>query len=360
MFKSTKRFPAGQFDRLIESAGGESNAATWTDWTYYYENVPKSSFELVAELEADRMHNLLLDQKQLTAEKEVVVNERRYRVEDDVEGAATEQLYSLAIKKHPYHWPTIGWMRDIEAFELKDCLAFYRTYYAPNNAILVLSGDLSEEHALEVIQGRYGRFQAARIPRQSALAEPLQRKERRHQMRFATDTQKLLLGYRAPAYGDPDHAVLTIVNDVLAGGRSSRLHRRLVNEEELASDASGSVAPFRDPGLYDLWVDLREGHTAEEARVILDEEIERLQREPVKPEELEKAQNRLELSFLSGMETASGKAEQIGFCATVLGDPTAAFTRLERYRSITAADVQAACQRYLVPARRTMITVEPT
>jgi zinc protease len=360
MFNETEHLPAGEFDRIFEAAGAETNAATWTDWTFYYENLPKKSLELAVRLEADRMAHLVLREPQVASEKEVVANERRYRVEDDVEGKINEQLYALAFKKHPYHWPTIGWMRDIEGFTIDDCRAFYRTYYAPNNATVVVVGDVDPAHVLGLIQAHYGHLRAARIPEGPSVAEPAQRRERTRTLKLPTATEKLQLGYRAPALGDDDWPVLSLANDILFGGRSSRLHRRLVDETELASECSGSVAPFRDPGLHEMWVSMRPGQPIQKGLAILDGEVARLRREPPTDAELDKAKNRYELGFLNGMETAGGKAEQIGFYDSVLGDAGRIFARLEQYRRITPDDVLRVAKRYLDPARRTILTVLPS
>jgi zinc protease len=360
MFNETKHLPAGEFDRTFEAAGAETNAATWVDWTFYYENLPKDVLELAVRLEADRMAHLVLREPQVVSEKEVVANERRYRVEDDVEGKVNEQLYALAFKKHPYHWPTIGWMRDIEAFTIADCRAFYRTYYAPNNATVVVVGDVDARHALGLIQEHYGGLSAARIPADPSVREPAQRRERTKTLRLPTATEKLQLGYRAPGLGDPDWAALTLANDILFGGRSSRVYRRLVDEEELASECSGSVAPFRDPGLHEMWLSMRPGQPASRGLERLEAEVERLRTEAPTEAEVDKAKNRYELGFLHGMETAGGKAEQIGFYETVLGDAGLIFERLEEYRRVTPDDVLRVARRYLDRSRRTTLTVLPS
>jgi zinc protease len=359
MFKETKTHGPGELDRTIEAAGGETNAATWTDWTFYYENVPRSELALVMKFDADRMQNLVLRDDVVAAEKEVVMNERRMRVDDDVEGTANETLYKSAFTKHPYHWPTIGWMRDIEGFTVEDCLAFYRTYYAPNNASIVIAGDVHEMDALRLVQERYGAMKPAKIPREARVREPAQKRERRLSLELPTDTEKLDIGYRAPAYGDADYAVLTVLNEILTGGRSSRLYRVLVSEGEIASSVSASTAPFEDPGLFEVWVDGRHGKTAKVLLQAVDAELARMRRTRVSEEELEKAKNRLELGFLSALETASGKGEQVGFAATVLDDVGAVFRMVEAQRRVTADDVLAVATRYLDPARRTVIAVAP-
>jgi zinc protease len=359
MFNEAEGLAAGEFDRLFEAAGAETNAATWTDWTFYYENLPTDALELAVRLESQRMGHLVLREPQLVSEKEVVANERRYRVDDDVEGTTSEQLYALAFKRHPYHWPTIGWMRDIEGFNLEDCRAFYRTFYAPNNATLVLVGDVDAHAALGLIQEHYGRYGASRVPSETSMAEPPQRRERRKTLRLPTATEKLQLGYRAPGLGDPDWGPLTLANDILFGGRSSRLYRRLVDDLELATECRGSVTPFRDPGLHEMWVALRPGKAARQALKVLDAEVDRLRAEPPTDAEVDKAKNRYELGFLNGMETAGGKAEQVGFYETVLGDAGLIFQRLEEYRRVTPEDVQRVARRYLDRSRRTVLHVLP-
>src|SRR5262245_56053404 len=158
MFNETEGLAAGEFDRQLEELGAESNASTWLDWTHYDIAIPSSGFDRVVELEAERMNHLVLREPQVASEKEVVMNERRFRVEDDVEGALNELLWSTAFEDHPYRWPTIGWMSDIESFDVDDCQRFYRTYYAPNNATLVVVGDIEPERTLRKLQDAYGAY----------------------------------------------------------------------------------------------------------------------------------------------------------------------------------------------------------
>jgi zinc protease len=360
MFNETKNLPAGVFDRTLEAAGGESNAATWVDWTYYYANLPSSELELIVDLEADRMANLVLRSAQVESEKQVVANERRYRVEDDVEGAVSELLHASAFKRHPYGQPTIGWMADIENFTVQDCRDFYRTYYSPNNANMVLVGDFDQATALGLIQQRYGRLRAAVVPRYRPRPEARQRSERRLTMKRSTPSQRLLIGFHAPAFGDPDYPALLVANELLFGGRSSRLYRQLIRDRELAVEARGSVAPFSEPGLYEIWVVLRRGKTARQALAIVDRELDRLRTKRVSKRELEKVINRIDLSFLQGLETAAGKADRIGFYQTVLGDARSLFERRKALIRIDPEDIRRAANRYFKLQRRTIITVEPS
>jgi zinc protease len=305
------------------------------------------------------MNNLVLREPQVVSEKEVVANERRYRVDDDVEGAVNELLYKTAFTVHPYHWPTIGWMEDIQAFTTEDCETFYGTYYAPNNAILVVAGDLDEESTLSLVREHYGKLPAANLPKHEFQVEPEQTEERSLSVQKPTPTEKLALGYKSPALGTEEHATLSVLNEILFGGRSSRLYRTLVVEQEIASEVRGSLSPSQDPGLYEIWVSLREEQSSRPALLVVDAALGLMGREPVRPVELITAKTRLVLGFLQGMETASGKAEQLGFYELVLGDAHRVFSQLEAYRAVTAEDLMAAAGR-LIPARRTTIFVEPS
>jgi zinc protease len=359
MFNETRNLSAGTFDRTLEAAGGETNAATWVDWTCYYANLPKSGLGLIVRLEADRMANLVLRKPQVASEKEVVANERRFRVEDSVEGTMAEQLFATAFRRHPYGWPTVGWMRDIEGFTVTDCERFYRTYYAPNNAVVVIVGDIDEEETLRALRECYGSIPAARIPPERRVVEPRQRAERRLTLRRPTPSERVSIGFRAPAFRAPDFLALALANEMLFGGRSSRLYRRMVRDEELALEARGSITPFQQPGLYEIWIVVRQGRTADAALAMVDEELGRLRDEEVPPEELEKVKNRSDLGFLQGLETAWGKAERIGFYETVLGDAAEVFRRRDAYQRVSAADIRRAARRAFRRNRRTVVVTLP-
>jgi len=359
MFNEIEGRGAGYFDRKLEEAGAESNASTWLDWTQYNIAIPKEQLGLVLELEAERMSKLVLREPQVTSEKEVVANERRYRVDDDVEGAVNELLWATAFTKHAYKWPTIGWMKDIEGFTTQDCEAFYRAFYAPNNAVLVISGDFKLETVLGILSQRYGVVASATLPLEDAQPEPPQTSERRLEVKKPTATEKLVVGYHSPALGDFDHPAISLLSEVLFGGRASRLHQRMVRELELASEVRGSVGPFHDPGLFEVYVAAREGHSAEELLTVIDEELKKVMEAPVTEAEMARASARFELGLLGGLETADGKASTIGFYETVLGRPAAAFERLEMTRRLTQSDLLRAARRYFDPRQRSVIFVRP-
>jgi zinc protease len=358
MFHETKTFAQGEFDRLLEAAGGEANAATWVDWTSYYDNLPASELALAVRLESDRMVNLVLAEDRVASEKEVVVSERRDRAEDDVEGRVGELLYATAFgREHPYGWPTIGWMRDIKSFTPADCRSFYRAHYAPNAATLVLVGHVDPEEALSLIQDHYGAIPPSRLPPEKPFPPPRQRAERRRSLVWPTQTPKIAAAWHAPPYATFDHAVLAVLQEILVGGRSARLWRELVREREMASEVKMSLAPFRCASLCDLWISVREGQSVRKCFGIVEKHLRRLQKELVPEEELAKVKNRLELECLGALETAAGKADQIGFAETVVGDPRHVFRRLAEYQRVRPDDVRRVAREVFDDRRRTVVDV---
>src|SRR5882672_1307445 len=273
MFGKTESLPPGEFDRLVERTGGESNAATWVDWTYYRLSLPARDLPLGVRLESERMQHLVLEPAPVEAERDVVTNERRERVEDDVDGWLDEQLMAKAFTEHPYRWPTIGWMEDIRALPLPEIRAFYRTWYAPNNATLVCVGELDEAAVLDLVAGHYGAIPSATLPEVSSVPEPEQTRERIVRAPKPIATDRLLVGYKAPGQDDPDWPVLEIVATLLAGCPSARLYRRLVIDHEAASSVDAQLTPFRDPSLLRLAITAARGHRADEILAIIDKEL---------------------------------------------------------------------------------------
>jgi zinc protease len=360
MFNQTANLAAGEFDKLMETAGGETNAATWVDWTYYRDNLPASKLELALRLESDRMQNLTLTDTQVETEREVVANERRFRVDDDVEGFLAEELFALAFERHPYRWPTIGSMSDIQGFTTADCQQFYKTFYAPNNATLILVGDVEPKSALALVERYYGAIPASKLPPSPTVVEPPQRGERRAHYEKPCAADKLIVAYKSPAETHEDWLVLQFVHDILVGGPSSRLHRRLVVEEERATGVQAMLSPFVDPGLFEMYVSMKRGHEAAEAEGAIDQEIDRLRRERVTDAELAKARNRIETSFWSELETADGKAEAIGHYETTLGDFRKLFGLTARLPHIGADDVLRVANQYFQKDERSVVIATPS
>lgn len=359
MFGGTTTQPFGAFDRRIEEAGGETNGATWLDWTYFESDVPLAALPLVLELEADRLQNLVLEPEPVEREREVVLNERRETVEDDVDELASEHLYLLGLSRHGYRHPTIGFAEDVEAIAIEDCRAFYRTYYAPNNAALVVVGDVEPDAVAELVQRYYGAIPASEVPAPPDDPEPEQDEARREHLELPTDLARLVVGHRAPAVGAEDHAAVVVLNELLTGGRGGWLHRALVEEAQVAQGVAGDVGFFRDPSLWELAVLARDEDVSPHA---LEEPLRRVLRsaaDRIDERALEGARARLELRALQDLWAGEGRAEQLGFGEVVLGDPGWLLERVEAYRRVDCEAVIAAAERYLRPEASTTIEVVP-
>ncbi len=359
MFKETKNLPEGGFDRILEEQGGRVNAATYMDWTFFRESLPSQAFSLIPPLEADRMQNMILNDKQVNAERDVVANERRFRTDNSPSGLMYEKLYRAAFTVHPYYWPVVGWMQDIQAITTDECVRFHSTYYAPNNATVVVVGDVKTDDVLKRINDAYGKIPPSKIASENIPAEPKQTSERRVTLEQALPSEKLLVSFKSVASMDEDFPALQVLNSVLFDGKSSRLYRRLVTDGQIASEVGSWVNQTKDPGLFIIDVTIRPNRKAAEAEKAIYEEFGRLAREAVPTNELEKAKNRLETSFWQGFRTDDDKAQALGFYETVERDYRRLFGEVPRYRSVTAADVMKAAKTYFAPESRTVVTAYP-
>jgi zinc protease len=360
MFGQTQTMPPGEFDRLVERTGGESNAATWVDWTYYRLSLPARDPPLGVRLEAERMQHLVLEPTPVESERDVVTNERRERVEDDVDGWLDEQLMAQAFTVHPYRWPTIGWMEDIRALSLPDIRSFYRTWYAPNCATIVCVGDFEEPALLDLVGEHYAAIPPGELPQQqSGATEPEQTRERIVRAPKPIATDRLLCGYKAPGQDDPDWCVLEIIATLLAGCPSARLYRKLVIEKEVASSVDAQLTPFRDPSLLRLAVTAARGHSADEILGLIDQELARMREAPPLAAEVEKAKALAETDFWSALVDIDGRAEALGHYETALGDFRKVNTIAQRLAAVTAEDVARCVRTYLRPERRTMVIATP-
>ena len=359
MFKATKNTPEGVFDRVLEGFGARVNAATWLDWTYFHEDVPAAYFEEVVRLEADRMEHLALDSVQLEAERKVVMNERRERVDNDPGGLLSEMLWNAAFVAHPYGQPTIGWMPDIEGLSLDDCVGFYRTYYSPNNTVLVVAGDVDRARLERAVTSRYGHMPAQDVPPPAALTEPRQTAARTLEKRLQLSGERLLMGYHAPAVADPLHAALEVLNEALFEGDSARLQRALVTDGELATGFYSFLSSFREPGLFEVSVDLRPGRSAEEAEAVVLGAFAEVVASGIGDAELEKAKSKLETRFYSQLQTVQQRAQGLGYWEVTAGDFRRLFTLADHYRTITHEQIAEVAAEVLRPENRTAIHARP-
>ncbi len=358
MFNQVGSRPVGDFDRCIEATGGDTNAATWVDWTYYRDSIPARDLAMIVGLEAERMTKLVLEPEVVEAEREVVMNERLQRVDDDVDGFAAEELFKHAFLKHPYHWPTIGWMDDIKSLSIADIKAFYRKYYAPDNATLVVVGDFVEDQLLELIEQHYGPIAASGLAHAPLPEEPVQTEERRFDYQKPVSVDRLLNGYKGPAQSDPDWLCVSFACSLLAGGASSPLHRELVIDKELASSVSCDIMPFASPSLIELLAVANRDTSLDQLQGAIDEVLARLQAQPLPASEIQKVQTMVETEFWTGLTTVDGKAEALGHYECVHGDFRQLFRAADRLSRVSAEDVQRVLKSYFKASARTVIRIE--
>jgi len=359
MFNGSKNVPPKEYDRQLESRGAYSNAFTTRDMTAYYEEGGKESFETMLKLDSDRMRELSLLPDMLKSEVEVVREERRFRVDNSVPGLLDEALYSTAFAASPYHWPVVGWMKDLERITRDEMVDYFRTYYAPNNCVLLLVGDFEPANAKSKLAQYF-----ASIPRQTPPAapvdsEPDQIGEKRVDVRYPSETVSIDVGYKAPSVASDDIWTLDILSNILSGGESSRLHQALVYEQQIALSAGSSFRAGLEPGLFELYAEMKPGHTAEEGEKSLYAEIQRLVSDGPSERELQKARNQAEAGFITALKTNNGAGQTLGYYEHIFGDYKRMFTAIDRYRAVTAADCRRVAQQVFDAKHRTAAILVP-
>ena len=346
MFRGTARYGPGEFARLVERNGGQDNAFTSQDVTSYYVNLAADRLDLVLDLEADRMHNLLLDAKIIAAEREVVIEERRTRTEDDPGGALGEEVSAIAFRAHPYGQPIIGWPTDLTRITPEEIRAFYRTYYVPNNALLVVVGDFKAAEVLAKVRATFGAVPRGPEPPPVLAVEPPQSSERRLTVQRPAELPIVYLGYPVPNQKSPDAAALELLSVILSGGRTSRLYRDLVHERQLALEAGGDYSYFAlDPSLFWFWATPLPGQTAETLEKELLGHMERLKREPVSDLELTRAKNQIESAFVFQEDSIHRRASLLARFE-LIGGYARQGDYLASIRAVSAADLQRVAGAY--------------
>jgi UDP-3-O-[3-hydroxymyristoyl] glucosamine N-acyltransferase LpxD len=360
MFKGSKNVEPEGHPSYISSVGGQSNAYTEEDYTVFWETVPGQYLPLVLWLEADRMASLRVDQKVFETEREVVKEERRMKVENQPYGRLTEILYDQAFTTHPYKHATIGSMRDLEAASIEDVRDFFRTYYVPNNATLVLVGDFDTTEALALVTKYLGRVPKSTHPVPRDIpAEPPQTKEKRVTLREAWPLPAVVVAYHITYDGHPDSYPLHIASKVLSDGQSARIYRDLVYEKQLALAAFGGGEIVEDPNLFYAIAIVQPGKTPEEVIDALIAEFERLKTEPITDEELQQAKNQFARDYILGRESNRDKALQLAHAVVIHDDITTADGEFDIFMNTTAADVQRVSKIYFNANNRLVLTILP-
>ena len=359
MFKGSENVLPEEHARLIEALGGRVNAFTTRDFTVYHTDVSREGLPAVIGLEAERLAHLSITQSTLDSEREVVLEERRMRTDDQPEGRAFEALFAIAFVAHPYRWPVIGWRSDIAAATVEACREFFGHYYVPNNVVVAIAGDFDTAQALAAMRASFGPIPPAEeIPRNPTL-EPEQRGERRADVEFDLRSPLLVAAWHAPASGHPDAEPLDVLSEILSDGRSSRLYRRLVWKEQTALAAEGAYWEMKDAGLFTAYASVRPGAKIERVEQSLFAEIDRMAREPVSAAELEKAKRQLEVGLVNGLATSHALAARIAYDVVTFGRIRPLEERLAAIRAVDAEAVRRVARSYLGPSQRSVVRVVP-
>ncbi|HOX28611.1 MAG TPA: pitrilysin family protein, partial [bacterium] len=360
-FKGTKNFPQeGETDRIIRRLGGSGNAGTNVDYTVYYVTLPSGKLDPAIDIEADRMKNLLLKPEDVDMERPVVAEERKMRNEDSPTGLFWEEINSVAFKVHPYGWPIIGWMTDIMGINHDDITAYYASHYAPNNAVVVVTGDMDSEKVIEKIKSAFGEIPKAPAPPPMRAVEPEQKVEKR--IVFPSDKSNLayvVYAWHAPSITGSDSPALEVVSEVLSSGLESRLRKELV-ETGLASSADATHDTNQDPYLFYIEVEAQPGTDTALIEKKLDEQILKLQTEKVTDYELKRAKNRFAARETFENEGITAYGRKIGWFELTAGDYSFLDRYLESIQKVSAEDVMKVSKKYFTPTNRTVGILVPT
>jgi len=364
MFKGTKKHPPGEFSRIVAANGGRENAFTGRDYTAYFQTLSNDRLEVSFEMEADRMRNLILPVNEFTKELEVVKEERRLRTEDKPTSLTYEQFNAVAYRSSPYRNPVIGWMNDLDNMKVEDLQVWYQRWYAPNNATLVVVGDVEPEATFALAKKHFGPLKAEKINNPKPSKEPEQRGIIRLKVRAPARQPYMLMGYKTPVISTADEEwepyALEVLAAVLDGGDSARFARNLVRGQEIAVSAGVGYSAFsRLSGMLLVSGSPAEGHSMDELEAALLAELEQVKKEPVSQQELERVQAQVIAARVYEQDTVFYQAMEIGTLETIGLDWRLGEEYVDRLKAITAEQVQAVAKKYLVEDHLTVAQLDP-
>jgi len=359
MFNGAKKYGPGELDKAMEANGASNNAYTTQNTTVYQDWFPRSALELIFDVEADRIQYLNFDPKKIESERGVVASERRTSVDASNAGILDEQLWATAFLAHPYQWPVVGWMSDIERWTLEDLKHHFEMGYAPNNATMVVVGDVAPEEIFRLCEKYIEPIPRHAPPPPVSTVEPEQLGERRLVVHKPAELPLLMIAYHVPATSHSDFYALNILRTVLVGGESSRLYQRLVDQDQIALEVGSSQQPAFDPTIATVYAQPKQGVDPAKCGAAIYDELAKLQKTAISEQELEKAKNIRLVEFYQGMRTISGRANTIGSYEVFFGDYRKAFEAARNYAAVSKEDVQRVVRKYFVPNNRTVATLLP-
>ena len=358
MFRGTATYTGEEYEEKLESIGAKNNAYTSRDHTGYEVTLPSAHLEMVLEMEAERLNSLQLTQGNFDKEREVVKEERRQRT-DNNPNEIFEPIMKTVFPSHPYGRPIIGWMKDIEEMNLEDCKAFYRQYYSPNNAILVLAGDFNVKKAKVWIEKYYGVLKSSQINRPDARSEQEQKKNRNLVLRRSVQAPTLAFAYKGPKAGEKGTYSLEVLSRILTSGESSRLYQPLVYQHKLALSVGGMYYSLGDAGVFLIFVKMAPGASLEQVKKIVYEEVKKAYTKEVNQKELLKSTRNIMHEYVSAIKDLSGKANSLGVNEAYFGDYRQFFRDLEEFRKVTEDTIKEEARRYLVPEKSSVVELLP-
>ena len=363
MFQGSQHVPDNMHFQFIQSVGGTLNGSTFYDRTNYFETLPSHYLEMGLWLESDRMGFLLpaMTQEKLDNQRDVVKNERRQRVDNQPYGTWLEKIMELAYPPHyPYHWPVIGYMEDLDKASLKDVSDFFRTYYAPNNAGLVVAGDFDPAQAKELIEGYFGSIPAGKpLPPFSAPFNGFHGGEKRSEVYDHVRLPRIHMAYHIPAYGKQETYAMDMISDILSEGKSARLYRSLVYEQQIAQEAHAFILPLQETSLFFFIATPKPGVTPERLENALQKEIDLIRNETVHSEEMERTRNQLEARKIRELQSVASRADDLNMFATYFDRPELINTEIERYERINKKALQETAQNYFDNDNRVVVIFLP-
>lgn len=353
MFKGTERYGPGEISREVMRYGGTDNAFTTKEYTTYFQILPSDRIDLSFEIESDRMQNLILDPKETVSERNVVMEERRLRYEDDPQNALFEQVLATAFEVHPYRWPVIGWKSGLANIEREDLLRYYKKYYSPDNAFIIVAGDVNTEEIFEKARKYFAAIEPASSRRILKSVEPTQQGQRLAYLVREAELPYLIATYHVPSFPEKDGYALDILAQILSG-KSGRLYRSVVYDERIALDADADYGGiYTDPFLFFIDSTAAPGEDVEDVEESLFDQVEFITEEPPTDFELQGAKNRLEATFIMGQDSVFNQAMQLGLYE-IIGDWRLLYKYIEGIHKVTAKDVSRVAGQYLTEENRTV------
>jgi len=359
MFNGSPKVPPGEFDRRMEFAGGANNASTGNDRTGYTDWFPAAALEEMLVMEADRMQDATFEEKVLESERQVVASERRMGVDNDNDAILAENVQATAIMAHPYHWDVIGWMSDIQGWRRDEIIAYYKTFYAPNNAVLILVGDFAEAKALDLIKKYFAPIPAGPPAPAVVTVEPPQMGTKRVFIKRDAQVPSFQVVWHAPGVREPEFFPMSVLSHVLLRGQSSRLYRRLVREEQLATSVFGGQGETIDPFLFTVYVKPKPDADLARIEAVIEEELARVKKDGLTDSEIQKVLNAVRSDFYSGLQTIAGKASQLAETEMTYGSFEKLFTVMDDYAAVKNTQIIEAANKYFTENNKTVGTLVP-